>query len=120
MLIHTALREAREEIGILPEEVEILGTLSELFVPASNFMVLPVVGAMTFRPDFKPDSYEVDTLLEVPLDELQDVTRIGSKEMIVRDNIPIQAPFYDLQGQTVWGATAMIISELLAALDEIR
>jgi 8-oxo-dGTP pyrophosphatase MutT (NUDIX family) len=118
-LTETALREAKEEIGIIPQEVEVLGTLSELYVPASNHLVLPIVGAASKRPDFKPDPYEVDRLLEVPLDELQDVTRIGSKEIVVRDNITIQAPYYDLQGQTVWGATAMIISELNAILSEL-
>jgi 8-oxo-dGTP pyrophosphatase MutT (NUDIX family) len=119
-LIETALREAQEEVGIIPNHIEILGTLSELYVPASNFMVLPVVGAATQRPDFKPDPYEVDRLLEVPLDELQDITRIGSKEIVVRESITIQAPYYDLQGHTVWGATAMIISELNEIISEVR
>jgi 8-oxo-dGTP pyrophosphatase MutT (NUDIX family) len=118
-LMETALREAKEEIGVVPGQIEILGTLSELYVPASNFLVLPVVGATSQRPDFKPDPYEVDRLLEVPLDEIQDVTRIGSKEIVVRDTITIQAPYYDLQGQTVWGATAMIISELNTILAEL-
>jgi 8-oxo-dGTP pyrophosphatase MutT (NUDIX family) len=112
-LTDTALREAYEEVGIRPQEVDVLGLLTPLFVHASNFMVHPVVGAATRRPDFTLDPYEVDALLEVPLTQLQDITRIGSKEIIVRENITIQAPFYDLQGHTVWGATAMIISELL-------
>ncbi len=118
-LIETALREAQEEIGIIPHTIEILGMLSALYIPASNYLVHPVVGTISFRPDFKPDAYEVDKLLEVPLDELQDITRIGTKEIVVRDHITIQAPYYDLQGQTVWGATAMIISELNTILEEI-
>ncbi len=115
-IIATALREAHEEVGVRPAEVEVLGLLTPLFVHASNFMVHPVVGAARSRPDFKPDPYEVDVLLEVPLTELQDVTRIGSKEIIVREGIAIQAPYYDLQGHTVWGATAMMLSELLEVL----
>ncbi|QHT71034.1 CoA pyrophosphatase [Rhodocytophaga rosea] len=118
-LIETALREAKEEIGIIPRQIEILGALTELYVPASNFLVLPVVGSIRQRPDFKIDPYEVDRLLEVPLNELQDVTRIGSKEIVVRDTITIQAPYYDLQGYTVWGATAMIMSELNEILTEL-
>ncbi len=118
-LVGTALREAHEEVGVRPAEVEVLGLLTPLFVHASNFMVHPVVGAARSRPDFKPDLYEVDALLEVPLDELQDVTRIGSKEIIVREGIAIQAPYYDLQGHTVWGATAMMISELLEVLGSL-
>lgn len=97
-----------------------MGNLTPLFVPASNSLVQPVVGSVGFRPDFKPDAYEVAQLLEVPLTQLQDVTRTGSKEIIVQENVLVQAPYYDLQGQTVWGATAMIISELLAVLAEIR
>lgn len=119
-LTETALREAHEEIGILPADIQILGMLSQLYVPASNFLVYPVVGSMSFQPGFKPDPYEVDMLLEVPLDELLDVTRMGSKEIVVRDNITIQAPYYDLQGQTVWGATSMIISELITIIEEIK
>jgi 8-oxo-dGTP pyrophosphatase MutT (NUDIX family) len=115
-LVGTALREAHEEVGVRPAEVEVLGLLTPLFVHASNFMVHPVVGATRSRPDFRPDPYEVDALLEVPLTELQDVTRIGSKEIIVREGIAIEAPYYDLQGHTVWGATAMMVSELLEVL----
>jgi 8-oxo-dGTP pyrophosphatase MutT (NUDIX family) len=115
-LVGTALREAHEEVGVRPAEVEVLGLLTPLFVHASNFVVHPVVGATRSRPDFRPDPYEVDALLEVPLTELQDVTRIGSKEIIVREGIAIEAPYYDLQGHTVWGATAMMVSELLEVL----
>lgn len=115
----TALREAHEELGIVPATVDVLGLLSPLFIPASNYMVYPVVGATNVRPDFSPDSREVAQLLEIPLYELLDVTRIGNKEIVVRDNIVIQAPFYDLLGQTVWGASAMILSELLAVLEEV-
>ena len=118
-IVEAALREAREEVGVRPADVEVLGLLTPLFVHASNYMVHPVVGAARTRPDFKPDPYEVDALLEVPLDELQDVTRIGSKEIIVREGITIQAPYYDLQGHTVWGATAMMISELLEVLESL-
>jgi 8-oxo-dGTP pyrophosphatase MutT (NUDIX family) len=114
----TALREAHEEIGVLPATVEVLGLLSPLFIPASNYMVYPVVGATNVRPDFNTDPREVAQLLEIPLNDLLDATRIGTKEIVVRDNITIQAPFYDLQGQTVWGASAMILSELLVVLEE--
>jgi 8-oxo-dGTP pyrophosphatase MutT (NUDIX family) len=121
-LTATALREAWEEVGVRPSDVDVLGQLTPLFVYASNFMVYPVVGAAYSRPEFRADPYEVDALLEVPLTQLQDITRIGSKEIIVRENITIEAPYYDLQGHTVWGATAMIISELLEVLgrDELE
>jgi 8-oxo-dGTP pyrophosphatase MutT (NUDIX family) len=116
---YTALREANEEIGIQPAAVDVLGKLSPLFIPASNYMVYPVVGAANVRPVFQLDPREVAQLVEIPLHELQDITRKGFKEIVIRDNLTIQAPFYDLQGQTVWGASAMILSELLAVLQEI-
>ncbi len=117
-LIETALRESQEEVGINPDEIDVLGSLTPLYVPASNFMVHPVIGVTRHPPDFRLDAYEVDALLEVPLDELQDITRMGTKEIVIREGVTIQAPFYDLQGHTVWGATAMMISELLEVLSE--
>lgn len=116
----TALREAFEEIYVQPETVDVIGMLSPLYVPASNFMVYPVVGTAAIRPSFRPDPREVAQVLEIPLSQLQDASRIGFKEIIVRETIAIQAPFYDLQGQTVWGASAMILSEFLAVLEEIK
>jgi 8-oxo-dGTP pyrophosphatase MutT (NUDIX family) len=101
----TALREAWEEIGVIPEQVTILGRLSPLFIPVSNFMVHPLVGAADARPDFAPNVLEVAQLLEVPLDDLRDAARIGEKDIPVGE-LSIRAPYFDLQGQTVWGATA--------------
>jgi 8-oxo-dGTP pyrophosphatase MutT (NUDIX family) len=115
----TALREAFEEIAINPAEVDVVGMLSPLYVPASNYMVYPVVGTSYNRPAFQPDPREVAQILEIPLSQVQDLSRIGTKEIIVRDNIVIQAPFYDLLGHTVWGASAMILSELVVVLEEI-
>jgi 8-oxo-dGTP pyrophosphatase MutT (NUDIX family) len=114
----TALREAFEEIAIQPATVDVLGMLSPLYVPASNFMVYPVVGTVDERPVFRPDPREVAQVLEIPLSQLQDTSRVGFKEILVRDAVAIQAPFYDLQDQTVWGASAMILSELLVVVEE--
>lgn len=116
--VDTALREAYEEIGIVPQTVEVLGMLSPLFVPASNYMVYPIVGGTDTRPSFVLDPREVAHLVEIPLPELQDASIIGFKEITVRD-IMVQAPFYLVQEQTVWGASAMILSELLTVLEEI-
>ncbi len=112
-----ALREMWEEIGIVPRQVEVLGLLTPLFVFASNFMVQPVVAVMSETPVFLPDSREVAQILEVPLADLLDENRQAEKEITVR-GIHIQAPYFDLQGQTVWGATAMMLSELAAILNE--
>lgn len=114
-LIRTALREAQEEIGIKASDVQILGKLTELFIPPSNFYVLPVVGKLAYKPDFYPDPREVEAVLEVNLEELMDENNVGFTELDVR-GITIEAPFYDIQGHKVWGATAMMISELLTVI----
>lgn len=114
-LIRTALREAQEEIGIKAADVQVLGQLTELFIPPSNFYVLPVVGKLTYKPDFYPDPREVEAVLEVNLEELMDESIVGFTELDVR-GITIEAPFYDIQGHKVWGATAMMISELLTVI----
>ena len=117
-LIRTALREAQEEIGIKANDVQILGVLSELFIPPSNFYVLPVVGILPYRPDFYPDPREVDQVFEVKFSEMNDEKIVGLTEIDVR-GVLIDAPFYDIQGHKVWGATAMMISELLAVAQAV-
>ncbi|WP_428659040.1 NUDIX hydrolase [Runella sp.] len=114
-LIRTALREAQEEIGIKAADVQVLGQLTELFIPPSNFYVLPVVGKLMYKPDFYPDPREVEAVLEVNLEELMDESIVGFTELDVR-GITVEAPFYDIQGHKVWGATAMMISELLTVI----
>ncbi|GGN01699.1 coenzyme A pyrophosphatase [Dyadobacter beijingensis] len=115
-LIRTALREAQEEIGLRLTDVKILGALTELFIPASNFHVLPVVAAMPYRPDFYPDPREVEDIFEIKLEEISDVDIIGSSDIQVRGE-QVHAPHYMVQGYKIWGATAMMISELLAVLN---
>ena len=114
-LTQTALREAQEEIGIRVQDVTVLGQLSELFIPPSNFYVQPVVGMLTARPDFYPDPREVDAVVEVRLDTLLDKTIVGDSQIEVR-GITVDAPYYAIEGHRVWGATAMMIAELLAVL----
>lgn len=111
-LIRTALREAQEEIGLRLNDVSVLGVLTEIFIPPSNFFVLPVVATLPYRPDFYPDPREVDDVIEVDLSELLDSSIIGSSEITVRGS-RFDAPHYLIQEKKVWGATAMMISELI-------
>jgi 8-oxo-dGTP pyrophosphatase MutT (NUDIX family) len=116
-LIRTAKREAQEEIGLRLTDVVVVGVLSELFIPPSNFFVLPVVAYLPYRPEFFPDPKEVEKVLEVRYPEIQDKSIIGMSEIQVRDTT-IQAPHYMIQNHKVWGATAMMISELLTVLED--
>jgi len=118
-LIETALRESEEEMNINPEKVKIIGTLSEMYIPPSNFLVLPVVGYSTEVPDFKPDSSEVAEIIETDLRFLFDPKLKKEKLLNVR-GYEIEAPYYDVKGKVVWGATAMILSELHDVIERIR
>lgn len=112
-LTATALREAWEEVGVPPAQVTVLGMLSPLFVFASNYLVAPTVGWMAERPSFNPDPYEVATLLETPLATLLNPATVLREPWNLRGT-RVEVPYYSVLGQTVWGATAMMLSELLA------
>jgi 8-oxo-dGTP pyrophosphatase MutT (NUDIX family) len=117
-LIRTALREAQEEVGIRVTDVKVLGKLTEIYIPPSNFYVQPVVGILPYRPDFYPDPREVEHVVEVSLEELMDETIIGENAIEIK-GVVIDAPFYRIQGFKVWGATAMMISELLTVINSV-
>ncbi|MBC8488157.1 MAG: CoA pyrophosphatase [Bacteroidetes bacterium] len=117
-LIETALRESEEEVGIDADKVMVIGNLTELYIPPSNFLVLPVVGYMLAKPNLKADKSEVAKIIEVDLRSLFDKNIIKEKELDVR-GYKIKAPYYDIQEQVVWGATAVILSELLEVIRSI-
>lgn len=110
-LEHTALRETHEEIGIIPEHVQMLGKLSTVYIPPSNFNLTPYVGWMDLTPDYVNDSREVESLFEVYLHELIDPSMRKDTSIQLKNNFKISAPSFDLKGGIVWGATAMILSE---------
>lgn len=117
-LIETAFRETEEEVGIAANQIEMLGNLSELFIIASNFKVLPTVGLLPQTPDYIPDSKEVETILEVSLNDLKKESKRGVKTMRF-GQYTIESPYYDVEGHVVWGATAMMLSELSYLTDRI-
>lgn len=110
-LIHTALRETCEEIGICKTKVQVLGVLSDHYIPITNMMVQPVVGFVHEKPDFMIDENEVDELFTIGLDEFLN-KEIKMQEMWNLRGHEVEVPFYLMQKQKVWGATAMILSEL--------
>ena len=118
-LERTALREAQEEIGVRVSDITILGKLTKLFIPPSNFYVQPVVGFMTHKPDFYPDPREVDKVIEITLENLKNPKIIGRKTLFVR-GIEVDTPFYEILNTTVWGATAMMVSELLMIIESLE
>jgi len=117
-LINTALRESQEEVGIDISKVKILGSISQLYIPPSNFLVLPVVGTTNVRPDFCPDNKEVKEILEIEFSSFLDEKNIAYKEIRVFNKLTITAPCYNVEGKIIWGATAMILSELCEILKQ--
>jgi 8-oxo-dGTP pyrophosphatase MutT (NUDIX family) len=110
-LVDTALREAREEIGLDPGAVEVLGLLSPLTIAVSAFLVQPVLGLAASMPKLLPNPAEVRSIIEAPIAELLDPRSKAERELIVRGE-RLYVPCYLFGGALVWGATAMILSEL--------
>lgn len=117
--VFTALREGEEEIGIVPAEVKVLGRLSQFFVIPSNFIVTPVVGAVHGVPIFKPDPYEVDKIIFGNVADLVKDDAVQIKEIIAAGKYTMRAPHFEIEGEIVWGATAMILNELRVVIREI-
>ncbi len=115
----TALREAEEEIGITRNDVKIVGNLSQLFIPVSNMLVFPVIGYIPYRPDFTKHPGEVDELIETSIDEFLRPGIVQNKieKILFRKAV---VPFYNIDGNHIWGATAMIISEFTELLQRIK
>jgi 8-oxo-dGTP pyrophosphatase MutT (NUDIX family) len=109
----TALREAHEEVGTSPEEVDIVGSLSPLYTPPSNFCIHPYVGYCRSRPQFQPDPVEVAELIEPHLSLLQNPALRQQELWPFPDNLELQVPFFNVYGHKIWGATAMILNEFL-------
>jgi len=115
----TALRETCEEIGIQPDRIEILGQLSDSYISPSNFLVKAFVGYIYQKPEYIPDKKEVQSVAEVNIDEFYDSRNKSEKEFYSTSrNIKIHAPCYLVNGIEIWGATAMILSELLDILNQ--
>ena len=110
-LITTALREMEEEVGVKVERSAEIGSLSDFYIPPSNFLVYPMLAYLPEVPMFKPNPEEVVRIVEVALSEF--VYQDKRKEKVIQASyMNGLMPYYDLHEHTVWGATAMILSEL--------
>ena len=117
--IETALRETEEEIGIKAGDVKVIGMLTELYVMASHYNVMPVVGYIPYRPDYIPDPEEVSRVIEGRTDDLISENNRKVKELLIQGKHKIVAPYFDIRNEIVWGATAMILNEFAVILKEI-
>lgn len=110
----TALREVEEEIGIKADTVEILGQLSDLYIPPSNFLVRAYVGYLKEKPVFNIDDREVQEVLVLNYEHFKRPDVIKVREFKTHNSTRLtKAPYFDVEGAIIWGATAMILTELL-------
>ncbi|MCX6250711.1 MAG: CoA pyrophosphatase [Bacteroidetes bacterium] len=115
----TALRETYEEVGIEPHEIRIIGELSKLYIPPSNYVVYPYIGYMSYSPCFFKDDTEVEEIIILHLSDLMNENAVKMKEFNVSSGLLISAPCFDVAGYHIWGATAMILNELKNILKNI-
>src|SRR5687767_13502782 len=119
--MRTALRETHEEIGVNPNEIEMVGALSRIYIPPSNFLVYPFVGFCKQPPSFIIDT-EVDRVITVPANILLDDTIIREGKFLAGGNLgfEIKAPYFEIDNERVWGATACILSEFKHILQLVK
>jgi len=108
-----ALRETHEEIGIAPQNVEVIGQLTDLYIPPSNFLVKSFLGISYTTPEFVPHPAEVDQCLMVQLNQFFDRNNISPTHIALPGGYTLSTPCYAIDNLTIWGATAMIISEFV-------
>jgi len=116
-VLNTALREIEEEIGISADKIEIIGRLSDIYVPPSNFLISIFVGYLNRKPIYTIQESEVDEVIEIPFNLFFENEVIKQKDFVVSENRNNNfAPYYDIPNASIWGASAMVISELLDIL----
>ena len=107
-----ALRELFEETGVVINQEHILGRLTPLYIPVSNFYIQPVVACMDAVPVFNPHTQEVVELIECPLTHILNESIVSETTVNLTAGIKIKAPYFNVQGNVLWGATAMLLSEV--------
>jgi 8-oxo-dGTP pyrophosphatase MutT (NUDIX family) len=114
----TALREAFEEVGLLREDVRILGRTDDHLTVASNFIIHPFVGFIPYPYPFEINSHEVKRLIEVPFSSFVENPAATRKDVYEFEGVLYEGPVYDYQGDIIWGASARIMENFLEILGE--
>jgi len=117
-IFQTALREAEEEIGVPKTAVEIIGRLTELYIPPSNFLVYPVVAHLHGEKIFTPQEWEVEEIVEIPLSFFLSAKSIQQTEILLQQGVTTKVPAFVFGAYVIWGATAIMLSELREILEE--
>ncbi|MGB0521808.1 MAG: NUDIX hydrolase [Flammeovirgaceae bacterium] len=115
----TALRESFEEIGYTVPKTQVLGQLTPFYIPPSNSMVTPYVAYTTEKPRYNIDPKEVDRVVIADIHTLQNPDNHTTKLIDLPNGQQLHAPAYLVDGEIVWGATAMILAEFLHVFDDV-
>lgn len=115
----TALRETYEEIGVPPDKMEVLMPFTQLFIPPSNFIVYPFLGICREEIIFIPNTNEVANIIELPLSDFLSDEIVISTEMATSYGERVTMPAFKIEEHIVWGATAMMLSELKEVLNKV-
>jgi len=119
-LSHTAIRESHEEVGTPINGVQILGPLTQLHIPISNFMVHPFIGYLDRPSELNPQISEVDQIFEIPLTSFLTSQVRKKTDVLIPEGFMLQnVPYFDIANQVIWGATAMIMSEFVSVVRAI-
>lgn len=108
----TAYREFEEETGFSTKDLELIGELTPLYIPASNFLVFPYLTFSNKYPNFNPSEREVKSILLLPIEKLLDDNIVKTTKMTLFNGTQSDVPYFEIENKIVWGATAMILSEL--------
>jgi len=114
-----AVRETYEEVGVPIQDIEVLKPLTEVYIPPSNFYVQPFLGICRTTPKFIKEESEVEALIEVSLSHFMDDTVLISKMVETSYSVKVEVPAFKLNGHIVWGATAMMLSEIKDLLKQM-
>ncbi|MEO1013334.1 MAG: CoA pyrophosphatase [Bacteroidota bacterium] len=118
-LMYTALRETYEEVGVPIRDITVIRSLSQLYIPPSNFEVHPFIGLYRNGKGFRKQISEVETLVEVPFPQFMDDASVFNENLSTSYATDISVPAFKLNGYTVWGATAMMLSEIKELLKQV-
>lgn len=118
-LERTALREANEEIGVQTDYLKVLSSLTPIYISPSNFMVTPYIAYANGLNDLVPNQMEVEKILAINVAEIKDEKNVRVKKVMHSSGLRIETPCYEINGYTIWGATAMMLSELNAVLKKM-
>lgn len=117
-LEYTALRETEEEVGVPMDLIKPIGSLTKIYIPPSNFDVLPVVGYLEAKPALMPDPSEVSDAFTVNIRHLLNPASCQLRPVKLANGLQLEVPCYLANGHIIWGATSMILSEFIAVLNE--